>query len=562
MHRYQQYNIPQYESNDEYNMESDMEMENPYPNAEFNYEAENEYEMIPGLEINDEMEVDNEDNEYADNNETNDEYNQYETAGYEEMENPPAGYRDEMEAELEYVTNENEFSNWVNEIVVKDRRSLKPTLNTPIGRRAVRHLSSIASRTLPYLGKRKGGWLGPFFTNSRRYNNKYRPRPANWNRYRRHPYWRNYPLPQQPYPYPYTEPWPQQQSGFAGSNVPPTQQQPGFTGNSMPLPQQQQPGFSGSNMAPAQEPAFMGSDAPLSSPQPNDQDGSFKKFVLDTIKNLSQQIAEGNEGIAALKNSITSSAATNLPSLVQPKTDSDSGSGPKNADEPKAPTKGGVQGEYYNESEDEYNNEAYAYNMETENEITEREGSFNEETEMELAAELLSLQNEQKLDHFLGGLLKKAVGAVSGLLDPGQSKILKGILKTVVKKVLPKAGAVAGTFFGGPVGGAIGGKLGTDVSNLFELELEGMSNEDREFEVARSVIRFGGNAARRVADNFTGNPQEDVRLGVTESAMRYAPGLLRRKGPHSHYYGDNAYSNSGDRGTWLRRGNKIIIENI
>jgi hypothetical protein len=522
----QNYREPQYESNDEYSTQPEFEMENTYGNTEFNYESGNAYEMVPGFEINNEMEFDN---EYGANNELSDEYNPAnESAGYGEMENAGSGYKDEMEAELEYVTNEEEFNNWVNEIVVRDHRNSnsRSVMNRPIVRTAIRNLSSIASRTLPFLGIRRGGWRGPIYNNSGRYNYNNRNYYANQQRpgyWRRHGY--NRPS------------W--------GSNI--ASQQP-FPGTSSSQQQQQQPMNSGTDTTPLPQ-------QPM--PQQNDQDGSFKNFVLDTIKNLSQQIAAGNESIAAIKNSVVNSAANNFPGIVQPKTDTPPPAAPDAP--PAAPATG----------QTEFEGGDYEYNMETDGEITDSEASFSEETEMELASDLLSVKNEMELDHFLGDLLKKAVGAVSGILGSGQTNVLTGILKTVAKKALPLAGAAAGTFFGGPLGTAIGGKIGSAASGLFELELEGMSNEDREFELARSVVRFAGNAARQVADNNTGNPEEDVRNGVTEAAMRYAPGLLRRRHHrhhHRHFYDNNGYGNNdtngGDNGTWHRKGNRIIIENI
>lgn len=510
MHHYNQpYGMPQYESMDEYNMESDPEMENAYNNGEFNYESGNNYELTPEFEIGNEMESDN---EYA---------GQYEADGgqsgeysnYGEMEGASV-YRDEMEAELEYVTNEQEFSNWVNEVVVRDHRNrnLRPVLSRPIARRAVRHLSTIASRTLPYLGTRRGGWRGNINRNYH-YNRSNWRRPGNYSRYGRHPYWGsqyNYNA-QQPYP----DPNAYQSSSYAGTDA-------------------------------------------ASVPQTPDQDGSFKNFVLDTFKNLSQQISAGNESLAALKSSITNSAVNNFPAIVQPKTDG-GGDAPSDAQPPTGqPAK-------------EFGRGDYEYNMEAEGEITDSESSFNEETEMELASDLLSVKNEMELDHFLGDLLGKAVGAVSGILNTGPGKLLKGVLKTVAKKALPLAGAAAGTYFGGPAGAALGEKLGKSASSIFGLELEGLSNEDREFELARAVVRFAGNAAKQMAENDSGNPSEDVRRAIKESSMRFAPGLLLRKGHHHHrhhHYGyngngyDNNYSNDGDNGTWYRRGNKIIIENI
>ena len=54
----------------------------------------------------------------------------------------------------------------------------------------------------------------------------------------------------------------------------------------------------------------------------------------------------------------------------------------------------------------------------------------------------------------------------------------------------PSAGRALGTFVGGPVSGMIGGKLASAAGRMFGLELEGLSVEDREFEVARRLVRF------------------------------------------------------------------------
>ncbi|MBK6506124.1 MAG: hypothetical protein IPG02_10755 [Ignavibacteria bacterium] len=40
------------------------------------------------------------------------------------------------------------------------------------------------------------------------------------------------------------------------------------------------------------------------------------------------------------------------------------------------------------------------------------------------------------------------------------------------------------------LGTAIGGALGSAASNMFELELEGLSQEDREFETAKAYVRL------------------------------------------------------------------------
>jgi hypothetical protein len=268
-------------------------------------------------------------------------------------------------------------------------------------------------------------------------------------------------------------------------------------------------------------------------------DGSFKNFVLDTLKNLSDQIARGNESLTALKNSIVNSAASNLPGIIQPKTE-----GPEAPAQAPPTANGAPQAEF--ETGD------YEYEMEAEGEVTDPEGSFNEITEMELASELLSISNERELDYFFDGLFKKAVGWGAKLLRSPSGKVLKKLLRKVLKKGLPVLGATAGTAIGGPLGAQVGGAVGDKASALFELELEGLSNEDKEFEIAKVFVRFAGNLAKEANDHMTGNAQQDARYALIEAAKRYAPGLIVNK---------NGFQNKRmqSSGSWYRRGNKIII---
>lgn len=153
------------------------------------------------------------------------------------------------------------------------------------------------------------------------------------------------------------------------------------------------------------------------------------------------------------------------------------------------------------------------------------ESPLNEMQEMELAAELLSVTNEAELNQFLGGLIKKAAGFIKSPVG----KALGGILKGVAKKALPIVGGAIGSFVAPGVGTAIGSSLGSAAGKLFGLELEGLSNEDREFEVARRVVRLGAVAARHAATAPRHIPPHHVaRRAMTVAARRHAPGLLTR----------------------------------
>lgn len=228
-----------------------------------------------------------------------------------------------------------------------------------------------------------------------------------------------------------------------------------------------------------------------------------------------------------------------------------------------------MSNEYSGELAQEYQGE---YSGELSGEV------FHEAMEMELASELLNVSNEQEMDQFLGKLVRKAAGAVSRFAQSSAGKAVGGFLKSAAKKALPWAGRALGGMVGGPLGSAIGGKLGSYASTLFELELEGLSNEDKEFEIARAYVRFAGDAVRRAARNpaYRYNPRQAVRSAVVGSARRYAPGFLRRR-PRKRYYPAarpaaayntpadmNNYGNSTgaaapESGSWYREGNQIIL---
>ncbi|CAN5904337.1 hypothetical protein BH11BAC7_BH11BAC7_04490 [soil metagenome] len=179
-----------------------------------------------------------------------------------------------------------------------------------------------------------------------------------------------------------------------------------------------------------------------------------------------------------------------------------------------------------NESEE---NESEEFEYENDAELPDRESTFNESMQMELASELLNIQTEEELDMFLGKLLKKAgrlVKKVSKIALPGPlGKVLKGI----AKKVLPMAGGVFGGMFVPGLGNVIGKSVGDMASKAFEMEFEGLSQEDQEFEKAKAFVRFAGNAGMRSALLRRNLPSRArTKVALKHAAKSYAPGLLRR----------------------------------
>lgn len=203
----------------------------------------------------------------------------------------------------------------------------------------------------------------------------------------------------------------------------------------------------------------------------------------------------------------------------------------------------------------EYTGE-YGYQQETFGEYNQ-EGPFSEVEEMELASELLTIQNEDELEQFLGKLIKKASGFIKSPI--GQQ--LTGALKGVVKTALPTLGGMAGNFILPGIGGQIGSKLASAAGSMFGLELEGLSYEDQEFEVAKQVVRLTGAAATSAAQAPpSAQPAQVAQTALTSAAQQFAPGLLRPgTGAATRPAQTNGRCNHKNSGRWIRRGNGIIL---
>lgn len=186
-----------------------------------------------------------------------------------------------------------------------------------------------------------------------------------------------------------------------------------------------------------------------------------------------------------------------------------------------------------------------------------RGGIFNEGQEMELAAELLEVGNEQELEQFLGDFIKKAGKAIGGIVKSPIGQAIGGVLKSAAKVALPIAGGALGTFVGGPLGTSIGSSLGSMAGQALGLELEGLSQEDREFEAARQFIRFAGETVKNAMEAPpNGNPGAVAKTAAAEAAREHAPGLmdpaLHQSGHHHHRH----------HGHWVRHGDKIVLYGV
>ena len=217
------------------------------------------------------------------------------------------------------------------------------------------------------------------------------------------------------------------------------------------------------------------------------------------------------------------------------------------------------EGEYADEYAGEYGYEA--------------EGALDEVDEMELAAELLELTDEGELDQFLGKLFKNVSKGVGKFLKSGVGRSLGGVLKGVAKTALPALGGALGSIVPG-IGTAIGSQVGSAANGLFGLELEGLSPQDQEYEVARRFVRLAGAAAKKAQQLQSHFPPDSAaRKALVDAAKKHAPGLLQALGGFQQALGGFQFEAApqgmaapnggggrpGRSGRWVRRGRKIVL---
>ncbi|HEY3956346.1 MAG TPA: hypothetical protein VGM53_23500 [Streptosporangiaceae bacterium] len=180
----------------------------------------------------------------------------------------------------------------------------------------------------------------------------------------------------------------------------------------------------------------------------------------------------------------------------------------------------------------------------------ELESPFSETEEMELAAELLEVTSEQDLEQFLGDVFRAAGGFVRSDTGRALGGILGDTLRSAAKQALPVVGRALGDAAGGYAD--FGAKAGTAAGSLLGLELEGLSAEDREFEVARQLVRYAGSAVRHAAAPRRTPPKAAARTAAMRAARAYAPGLL----PRLHGRSTQSWPRGG---RWIRRGRTIVL---
>ncbi|GAB2843446.1 hypothetical protein GCM10027277_08670 [Pseudoduganella ginsengisoli] len=135
------------------------------------------------------------------------------------------------------------------------------------------------------------------------------------------------------------------------------------------------------------------------------------------------------------------------------------------------------------------------------------------ETDTELAdsAALLEAAATGQLPAFSNRLVAQSHAAGRAVLQTPPGRLLSHTLAQLVRQVWP-----AGS-----------DDIKRKATNLFGLELEGLSPEDKQFEYARHLARFMREAAQELdAGGNAQDAQRRVQAALAQAARHHAPGLL------------------------------------
>lgn len=177
-----------------------------------------------------------------------------------------------------------------------------------------------------------------------------------------------------------------------------------------------------------------------------------------------------------------------------------------------------------------------------------------------LAAALLEVDSEAGLEEFFAGLFDQARAGSHAPLAPPQARALRRAVTAGLRQASHLALPLGPAPLAGPVIAALGrggaSALRRCAAQVFGLELEGLSPEDKEFELARHFVCFADRAARAalqagaqlgsvVAPQLRERAVAVAQAALTQAARRYAPGLLTHCARAS--------------GQWRRQGGRITV---
>jgi len=177
-----------------------------------------------------------------------------------------------------------------------------------------------------------------------------------------------------------------------------------------------------------------------------------------------------------------------------------------------------------------------------------------------LAAELLEVDSEDELADFLFRLIGQAATTTHAPLSASAAHALKWALVDGLRQAAHAALPLGHGALSVPIIDALGRSgdrtLKLHAARVFGLELEGLSPEDKEFELSQHFVHFADAAARAALDDAAWavagpsvqlhqRARQVAQTALVQAARRHAPGLLKRS------------VRAG--GTWRRHGGRITV---
>jgi hypothetical protein len=187
---------------------------------------------------------------------------------------------------------------------------------------------------------------------------------------------------------------------------------------------------------------------------------------------------------------------------------------------------------------------------------------LSEAQEMALASELLEINSEEELEQFLGDLWDRTKAAASQVYNSSAVQSAIPGLKAVGRAVLPKVASFVANRYAPGTGDIAGAGVQAAVDQWLKEELEGLSGEDRELEIARRFVRFANAALQRAAQSPPRVPAPTAaQIAVADAARQDMPGVVPFL---SQLFGTAPVSgetNGGaSSGRWYREGSSIVID--
>jgi hypothetical protein len=162
---------------------------------------------------------------------------------------------------------------------------------------------------------------------------------------------------------------------------------------------------------------------------------------------------------------------------------------------------------------------------------------------VELAAELVDVTNERELEGFLGRLVAETARKAGGRLPTHTGRTLVAVLRRTAERTVPTLTTALGDEIEPATG--TGPSVAETAARVYGLELEGMSAEDRDYEIAHQFLRFAQAATARAARAAAQAPAAAVaEAAVAGASQELAPGLLPPK---------RNPATSPQPGPWVRR---------